>query len=108
MKQITISWGAAGIVLEIPSETSDQLRHISIPATEAGMKVLVRLLRERSSDHSPRAGYIGRSSSPTQEMVAKWLATERQELAALSQQRREKKLNEMELKVDLGDLLGSL
>lgn len=108
MKPVTIEWSPNGPRITITSETSETIRHLDFPSTEGGMKALMKFLRERSRDTGPTAGYIGRASSPVQEMVQAWIASDRAEAARIRATDAQKKHLEMGLDIDVGDLLGTL
>lgn len=78
MVDCTITADGNSLILRIPSGSGSDLSHtVAIPPTEAGLRVIQRILIHRAKATRPQN--IGTVGSPTQEMVRAWLARERAE-----------------------------
>lgn len=78
MTAVTITLSGSGLALTVPSDVSGATHTLEVPLNLGGLKIIRKVLtaRERESDRR-----IGNASSPTQEMVEKWLSEERRMLA---------------------------
>lgn len=99
-----------GFAVKIPSALNNgQTHEIQIPATEAGIKILHKVLSERKRSFARFE--IGNDTSPTQHQVEAWLTEDRRrralEKAAAEAEKEEKRTAEAKALfggLDLGDI----
>lgn len=75
---VTINLAGAGLSLSVPSDVTGGTHSVAVPFTMEGMKIIRKVLMARQREADRR---IGNTSSPTQDMVEKWLSEERRQLA---------------------------
>lgn len=106
---VTISLaGNGGFILTVPSVLEGRSHNVEVPANEAGISVIRKVLRERQREARRELGNV---SSPTQAQVEAWLAEDRRrrslERQALADAAEQKKADEAKALIgdlDLGDL----
>lgn len=76
--KVCISLSSTGFILDVPSVLDDRTHEVEVPATEAGISIIRKILAARQRE--VRA-YLGTVASPTQAQVEAWLRQDRAERA---------------------------